>query len=424
MGIKLKTASFAAVGKMISVLLVCLGVFAGRVDGASCNFSSAPAYIVKTITTGGGKVIDPNAIGNNDRSNYEFPFWAACDNNPVVTINFVANDGSELTSVKVNGTPRPDLVSAGTHTIRDVTRSYNIEVTFSTSQTPPPPSTFNITVSMNKGGDNKWYGTPAANGASAAPGTFEVTSGGSFPVYFKALDGYTLSDVKVNGSSDQAALAAKGKTFTNVTSDQSIEAVFTGGPVTPSKHKIYVGKTAGGTVLPTNNSIPSVYYEVENGEDITFVFSTNPGYDLTEVKINGVINPDALTAGGYTFHNVTGDSTISVVFTDDSSPIKLEKSSKLFGIRFTPQNIVTGGKAQMSVNLPNGEKTAETRFTIYDNVGNVISVSTVFGDKKSEWDLTNSSGRIVANGAYLVIAEVKEKNGKVYAYSAKLVVKR
>jgi hypothetical protein len=40
------------------------------------------------------------------------------------------------------------------------------------------------------------------------------------------------------------------------------------------------------------------------------------------------------------------------------------------------------------------------------------------------WNLTNNSGRYVANGTYLVIAEVKGEKGKTYAYSAKLGVRR
>jgi len=40
------------------------------------------------------------------------------------------------------------------------------------------------------------------------------------------------------------------------------------------------------------------------------------------------------------------------------------------------------------------------------------------------WDLTNKTGRNVANGSYLVIAEAKGVSGKVYRYSAKIGVKR
>jgi len=40
------------------------------------------------------------------------------------------------------------------------------------------------------------------------------------------------------------------------------------------------------------------------------------------------------------------------------------------------------------------------------------------------WNLKNKAGRFVGNGSYLVVAQGKGLNGKVYAYSAKLGVKR
>ena len=42
---------------------------------------------------------------------------------------------------------------------------------------------------------------------------------------------------------------------------------------------------------------------------------------------------------------------------------------------------------------------------------------------KFVWNLTNGAGRNVANGTYLIIAEVKGSKGN-YAYSAKVGVKK
>ena len=58
-------------------------------------------------------------------------------------------------------------------------------------------------------------------------------------------------------------------------------------------------------------------------------------------------------------------------------------------------------------------------FVVYDMTGNVV-----FNGNGRTWDLRNSAGRFVANGTYLVIAEVRGASGKVYAYSARLGVKR
>jgi hypothetical protein len=60
-----------------------------------------------------------------------------------------------------------------------------------------------------------------------------------------------------------------------------------------------------------------------------------------------------------------------------------------------------------------------SKTVIYDNAGNVV-----YSGTDTKWDLRNKSGRIAANGGYLVIVEAKDRNGNVYYYSAKVVVKR
>ena len=97
------------------------------------------------------------------------------------------------------------------------------------------------------------------------------------------------------------------------------------------------------------------------------------------------------------------------------------KSDNRQGIKFA-ENIVSD-QAEISVVLPNNERAVETNVVIYDMTGNVVWASTGSATGLS-WDLRNSAGRFVANGTYLVIAEVKSANGKIYAYSARLGVKR
>jgi flagellar hook assembly protein FlgD len=77
----------------------------------------------------------------------------------------------------------------------------------------------------------------------------------------------------------------------------------------------------------------------------------------------------------------------------------------------------------MKVVLPNNEKVAEAKIVIYDNIGNVVFETETRGDK-AVWSLTNTAGRKAANGTYLVVAEAKNTNGKVYRYSAKVGVKK
>jgi uncharacterized repeat protein (TIGR02543 family) len=68
----------------------------------------------------------------------------------------------------------------------------------------------------------------------------------------------------------------------------------------------------------------------------------------------------------------------------------------------------------------------DTRFVVYDLVGNIVGDGFRSGNNKSTltWDLKNSAGRFVANGSYLVVVEAKDSNGVKYRWSEKLGVRR
>ena len=106
---------------------------------------------------------------------------------------------------------------------------------------------------------------------------------------------------------------------------------------------------------------------------------------------------------------------------DNPVPISnVKKPDNRHGIKFAVNPV--SDKAEISVMLPNNDKAVETKIAIYDMTGNVV-FSTTARDNVS-WDLRNSAGRFVANGTYLVVAEVKGASGKIYTYSARLGVKR
>jgi len=124
---------------------------------------------------------------------------------------------------------------------------------------------------------------------------------------------------------------------------------------------------------------------------------------------------------------------VSIVNVDAST-------SSATGIRFAVNPV--SDVAEISVVLPastasTGSATAATEVSvvIYDVAGNVVfackgtaclarSSSADKANLVLTWDLRNNTGRFVANGTYLVIAEVKDRNGRTHRYSAKLGVRR
>ena len=99
----------------------------------------------------------------------------------------------------------------------------------------------------------------------------------------------------------------------------------------------------------------------------------------------------------------------------------IQKSDRRRGIRFAMNPV--SDKAEIFVS-----EGKITQVVIYDALGNIVY------DRRSDnlssahntvvWDLTNTAGRRVAEGTYLVTAEVKSRDGTVRWYSAKMGVKR
>ena len=155
-----------------------------------------------------------------------------------------------------------------------------------------------------------------------------------------------------------------------------------------------------------------------SGEHIVAISGESQNYTIPERKIVVIIGERFLILENYPRDNPTSISDV-------------KKSDSRYGIRFALNPV--SDKAEISVILPNNEKATETKIAIYDMTGNVVhseastastgSATTATG-VAIVWDLRNSAGRFVANGTYLVIAEVKDRNGRAHTYSARLGVRR
>lgn len=133
--------------------------------------------------------------------------------------------------------------------------------------------------------------------------TIEVENGSSKTITFTPNDGYVISNVIVDEVS-QGAITSY--TFSNVTFDHSIQAVFEQIP----SYTITASSNVGGSISPAGETVV-----LENGSQ-SYTISTDIGYKIKDVLIDGV-SQGAITS--YTFTNVTANHTIEVVF--ESVPI-------------------------------------------------------------------------------------------------------
>ena len=74
------------------------------------------------------------------------------------------------------------------------------------------------------------------------------------------------------------------------------------------QHTITANAGSNGTITPSGS------VQVIHGEDQSFNFSPNSGYEIYQVLVNGENNPEAITNKSYTFTNVTTNHSISVTF--------------------------------------------------------------------------------------------------------------
>jgi hypothetical protein len=172
--------------------------------------------------------------------------------------------------------------------------------------------------------------------------------------------------------------------------------------------------TLNGTILPQTATNKAIGWSVVNSAQGT-ITNGNTFTPLTigEIQIKATIINGL--GGGNNYEKIF---TINV--SDGNTSISdVKKSNSHYGIKFK-KNVVSDELEIVKIILPDGKDGKIISVVIYDNTGNVV----FSGENAKVWDLRNKSGRIVANGSYLVIVEAKDKNGKSYWYSAKIGVKK
>jgi ABC-type transporter MlaC component len=187
-----------------------------------------------------------------------------------------ANTGYHLADVKVNGTSVGALAE---YTIANIKANQTIEAMFLIN-------TYIVTATAGTGGTI----TPS--------GQVIVAHGGSQSFSIVPNVGYTIADVKVDGTSVGAVLLY---TITNITVGKTIDATFT-----INTYNITTSVGAGGSIAPAG------VVKVNHGANQTFTITPADGYNIADVKADGVSVGSVATN---TFTNVIAPHTISATFT-------------------------------------------------------------------------------------------------------------
>jgi hypothetical protein len=200
-----------------------------------------------------------------------------------VAVNYGANQtfiitpdpGYHVADVLVDG------VSVGavtTYTFTNVTAAHTIDASFAIN-------TYTITASAG------------LNGTITPSGAITVNHGSDQAFTITPDPNYYVADVLVDGVSVGAMTAY---TFTTVTADHTINAIFTLNTFT-----ITATAGANGVISPTGAVL------VSYGNNQTFTITPDPGYHVADVLVDGA-SAGAVTT--YTFTNVMSNHTITASF--------------------------------------------------------------------------------------------------------------
>jgi hypothetical protein len=146
--------------------------------------------------------------------------------------------------------------------------------------------------------------TATTGGTITPTGGVMVEVGTNQTFTFVPDAGHQISQVLINGVNNPTAVATGEYTFTNVTTEHTIQVAFSlkSYIITPSVI------SGDGTIYPDQAVV------INHGSNQKFDFTPNTGNKIAQVLIDGVNNAAAVANGYHTFENVAANHTVVVSF--------------------------------------------------------------------------------------------------------------
>ncbi|OCT15206.1 hypothetical protein A8709_13975 [Paenibacillus pectinilyticus] len=214
----------------------------------------------------------------------------------------------------------------------------------------------------------------AGNNGSISPSDSVAVNEGTDKTFtITPNNGYMIDTFKVDGT--DSTVTNNTYTFTNVTSDHTINVTFKQVPPT-----IYtITATAG-----SNGSIsPSGSFVMAEGTGKTFTITPNNGYMIDTFKVDGT--DSTVTNNTYTFTNVTSDHTINVTFKQVQQTIHTITATAGSNGSISPSSSVTVIEG------------ADQTFTITVDSGYIVDTFTVDGTDATLTNNTYTFSNVTSN---------------------------
>ena len=260
-------------------------------------FEAIPNYTISILATGNGNVGYDGAVIRNQSQSYSVREGGS------ITISFSPDKGYRVASVTVNKTDMTGQIVDGQLTISNISSNTSIEVVFEEI----PPTTYSLTVKVGDNGSVTYDGTAIRNKSNS----FTVVEGTYVTVTITPDEGYRIKSVKLNNVDITSNVKNNQYTISGIGSNTSIEVEFEEIICTLSITSIGNGSvTYDETAINSKTSTFTVSY----GTDAVVSFTSDEGYRIKSVKVNGTDVTSKVANNQYTIANITSDTSLEVEF--------------------------------------------------------------------------------------------------------------
>lgn len=216
-------------------------------------------------------------------------------------LSFEPDAGYKIKSVKMNGTDVTSSVINNRYTINNIIGDTSIEVEF---------EVILHTLTINSSG----FGEASYNGVTVRDETqnFNVPEGTSSTITFTPDAGYSIANVKRNGTDVTASVTKNKYTIDNISADESLSVSF---EVTPT-YTLTITASGNGSVYFNNTTVrnKTEVFSINGSTDAIISFTTDAGYRIKSVKVNDSDVTLQVSNGQLSIGNIRQNTNVEVIF--------------------------------------------------------------------------------------------------------------
>lgn len=258
------------------------------------------SFSLSITASGNGSVSYSTATIKNQTKSYNIEYDKSA------TVSFTPDNGYRIASVKVNGNDVTASVTNGQYTISNIKEDKSLEVLFEAI----PATTFNLEIKSTGNGYALYNGTVVRSKATS----FAVNSGTAVQITFVPDDGYRVASVKANNTDVTTSIINNRYSINSSTEDVSVEVVFE--EIPPTTYSLTIKATGNGSVTYDSMTLSNKTqkFTVNEGSYASLVISPENGYRLKSILVDGKDVTSELSNNLYTVSNITKDTGVEVEF--------------------------------------------------------------------------------------------------------------